>query len=116
MCIRIIKPGKEIKYDSSRPLEEQLCDSQHVVINYEPRNSDIDRFSDELERLCRVGTSINVSVDVNYDNYFKGAKAKKRIGRLLRDLDLNETVKALVTLQAGIDKKLEELANCCHKR
>lgn len=116
MCIRIIRPNSEIKYDSTKPLEEQLCGSQHVVINYEPLNNDIDSFSDQLERLCKIGTSISVSVDVRYDNYLKGAKAKKRISRLLKDLDLNETVKALVTLQSGLDKKLEELANYCHKR
>lgn len=116
MCIRIIKPGEEFQYDSTKSLEEQLCGSQHVVINYEPKNNDIDRFSDELEKLCKRGTSINVSVDVVHNNHIKGAKAKKRVGRLMNDLNLNEAVKLLVTLQSKVDRKLEELADFCHKR
>ena len=116
MCIKIIKSDSEARYDSSIPLEDQLCGSQHIVINYEPKNTDIDRFSDELERLCKTGTSIEVSVDVIHGNNLRGAKAKKRIGRLMKDLDLNEAVKLLVNLQSKTDKKLEELANHCYKR
>lgn len=116
MCIRIIKSDEEIKYDSSKPLEEQLCGSQHVVINYEPKNTDIDRFTEEVERMCKMGTSINVNVQVMHNNNIKGIKAKKRVGRLMKDLELNEAVKLLVNLQSNTDKKLEELADFCHKR
>lgn len=116
MCIRIIGQNTEAKYDSKRPLEEQLCGSEQIVIRYEPKDADIPKFVDEVERLCKTGISFNTNVNVVHNNHLKGAKAKKIMNKLMKDLNLNEAIKILVSLQSETDKTLESLSNFCQKR
>jgi hypothetical protein len=116
MCIKILNCNSEIKYDSSVPLENQLKNSEKVVINFDPKDPDMDVFLGEMERLVKTGISCNVSLDVKHNNYVGGAKAKKQIKRLRKDLDLNEAIKLLVTIQSELDKKLENISTICQKR
>lgn len=115
MCIKIVHKDAEVKYDSKKPLEEQLCGSERVVIRYEAKDTDIPVFVDEVERLCKTGISLNTHVKVIHNDHLKGQKAKKLMGRLMKDLDLNEAIKILVNLQSGTDKKLEEMASFCKR-
>lgn len=116
MCIRIVHENEEVKYDSSKPLEQQLHGSKSVIITYESKDSDINTFVDEVERLCRTGICINTDIKVIHNNHLKGIKAKKLMKRLTKDLDLNEAIKILVTMQSEMNKKLEMLSSFCTKR
>lgn len=115
MCIRIKGYDSEIKYNSKTPLEDQLIGRQEVIIKYDPKDPDMDRFLVEMERLCRQGISTNVKIDVVHNNFFKGIKAKKQISRLNKDLSLNEAIKILTNLQSTTDRVLEELSVICRK-
>lgn len=116
MCIRIIHENEEVKYDSSEPLEQQLLGSKRVVVTYEPKDRDIDRFVAEVERLCKTGVSISANVEVVHKNSVGGAKAKKLMKRLTKDLELNEAIKILVTMQSEMNRKLEVLSTFCAKK
>jgi hypothetical protein len=116
MCVRLIDDGMVCNYDSSRPLEEQIGNDTQVVINYEPKDPDINTFLVEMERLCKSGISANVKVEIQHNNAIKGIKAKKQLKRLKKDLDLNQAIKLLVNLQRKTDITLEELSNFCRER
>lgn len=117
MCVKIIAAAGTItKYDSKKPLEDQVKSDCQVVVNYESKDPDIEAFLDEMERLCKNGISTNIKVDVKHGNTVKGAKAKKQVRRLMKDLNLNEAIKILTTLNHSTNKTLEELANFCLKR
>ena len=112
MCIKI----DQLKYDTKRPLEEQLKNSEKVVINYDPKDPDMDHFLGEMERLVKTGISCNVSLDIAHNNFLNGARAKKQVKRLKKDLDLNEAIKLLVTLHSELDKKLGNMSAFCRER
>ena len=116
MCIKILNCNSSLSYDSSKPLEDQLKNADEVVIKYDPKDPDMDRFIEEMERLAKTGISCNVSLDVAHNNNIKGAKAKKQIKRLRKDLDLNEAIKILVNIHSELDKQLEAISLFCHKR
>lgn len=116
MCIRIIHKDAEVKYNSKKPLEQQLYGSEQVVIKYEPKDRDIDIFVGEVERLCKTGICINTNIKVLHNDNLKGAKAKKLMGRLSKDLNLNEAIKILVTMQSETNKKLEALSTFCNRK
>jgi len=116
MCIRIIHENEEVKYDSSRPLEEQLLGSKSIIVTYDSKDSDIDVFVGEVERLCKTGVCLDTNVKVIHNNHLKGAKAKKLMERLSKDLELNEAIKILVTMQSEMNKKLEKLSSFCTNR
>lgn len=113
MCVRIIGPDTETKYDAKRPLEEQIKGSEQIVIRYEPKDPDIDKFLGEMERFCKMGISTNITVEVSHKNSLKGARAKKQVNRIMRDLDLNEAIKLLVNLHSKCDRTLREMSNIC---
>jgi hypothetical protein len=114
MCIKIINSGVECSYDNSKPLEDQLCDSSEIHIKYEPKDSNMDRFLDEMERLCKTGVSANVNVDFSHNSNITGMKMKKQINRLTKDLHLNEAIKILTKLQSTTDGALRELSDFCN--
>ncbi len=116
MCVKIINPDSEVKYNSAIPLEEQIKASKRVRITYEKKDPDIDKFLCEMERLCRNGTSIYLDVEVLHNNQIKGARANKQMKRLMKDLNVNEAIKLLVKLQRVTDITLGELADYCQKR
>lgn len=116
MCIKILNFDASLKYDSSVPLEEQLKDAQEVVIDYDPKDPDMDVFLDEMERLAKTGISCNVRLAVSSNRHIAGAKAKRQISRLKKDLDLNEAIKILVNIHSELDKTLESISIFCHKR
>lgn len=115
MCVRILGTNSNIKYDSSVPLEEQIKNSEKVVITYEPKDTDITKFIDEVERLCKQGISADIAIEVLHNNHLNGAKAKKQMKRLMKDLELNKAVKLLVKMQSNMDNSLEELSNFCKR-
>jgi hypothetical protein len=116
MCIKIVNSLQEVKYDANVPLENQICSSDRIVVNYEPKDPDIDTFLGEMERLCRSGISANVNVEVTHNNNLKGARTRNQLKRLMKDLNVNEAIKLLATLHHTADRYLGELADYCQKR
>lgn len=113
MCIKIVTSTEEISYDMERPLEDQIRGSRRIVVNYEPFDPTIDKFLDEVERLCKNGVTANLNIKFNHNNNLIGAKIGKEMTKLSKDLDINEVIKLMVTAQAEADKKLEELSSIC---
>ena len=113
MCIKIVKLKEEVSYDSNKPLEEQIKGSKQIIINYEPKDLSVDKFLDEVERMCKNGISASLNIKFNHNNHIAGAKAKKKVAKLSKDLNINELVKAVVSAHADADKKLEEIAQSC---
>lgn len=113
MCIKILRSKEEFSYDSEKPLEEQIKGSRQIIVNYEPFDPSIDKFLDEVERLCKNGITANLNIKFNHNNNLKGIKIRKEMLKLSRDLDINEIIKIMVIAQAEADKKLEELSGIC---
>jgi hypothetical protein len=116
MCVKIKSINSEAKYNPRVPLELQVSDCDKIVIKYEAKDPDIDKFIGEMERCCKTGINLNIDVDVAHQNDIKGAKAKKQVKRLLKDLNLNEAIKLLVMAHSKTDRKLEEMANFCLRK
>jgi hypothetical protein len=116
MCIKILHCESTTKYDSSKSLSEQLNNAKEVIIDYDPKDPDLDKFLGEMEKLVQKGISCNVSLDITHNNHLKGAKAKKQIKRIKKDLDLNEAIKFLVNIHSEFDKQLESISLFCRKR
>ena len=112
MCVKIIKNKKEVAYDSSRPLEEQIGDGK-VVVDYQPEDPAIGKFVDEVERICQNGIACNLNIVVKTNNILKGARVKRKAEALEFQLKLNDLIKLMAIGQAKADSKLEELANYC---
>jgi len=113
MCIKIVVSKKEVKYDVKRPLEEQIVGSSQIVINYEPKDPSIDKFLDEVDRLCKNGISAKLNIKINTNSHILGMKSKKEIFKIAKDIEINEVIKIMTTMQAEADKKLEEMVNYC---
>jgi hypothetical protein len=116
MCIKIFNSTSETEYDSGKPLEEQVGDSNRIVIDYSPEDSSIDKFVGEVERICKNGVSCNLNIEVLTNNILKGAKVKRQTRALEFDLKLNDLIKLMATAQSHVDKKLEEMSELCLKR
>lgn len=116
MCIKIVKSKEEFKYDMNKPLEDQLKGSQQVIINYEPKDQSIDKFLDEIERLCKNGISAKLNIRFNHNNNLGGARIRNEMIKLTNDLDVNEVIKLMALVHAEADKKLEEIENYCNRK
>lgn len=116
MCIRIINSESEVKYNASIPLEHQLNGGERIVVKYERKDPDIGKFVREIERLSKNGISANINVEVLYSDDLQGAKTKKLVKKLVKDLDVNEVIKLLANFHHTSDKILGELAIYCQKR
>jgi len=116
MPIRIITAESEVKYNASVPLENQINGGERIIVRYEKKNPDIGKFVREIERLSRNGISANISVEVLHSDDLQGAKTKKLVKKLVKDLDINEVIKLLTNFHHTSDKRLGELAIYCQKR
>jgi len=113
MCVKIANSISEVKYDSKKPLEEQLNGYNKVIIKYESKDPDIDKFLEEMERCCKTGVCLNIDVDMSHGNNLKGMRAKRQAKRLVKDLNLNEAIKLLVNMHSQADRTLKEMSDFC---
>ena len=116
MCIKIFNSTNEVEYDMEKPLEDQVSDSNKIVIDYSPEDPSIDKFVGEVERICKSGVSCNLNIEVLTNNILKGAKIKRQTKALEFDLKLNDLIKLMALAQSHVDKKLEEMSELCLKR
>ena len=113
MCIKIIRAEDEIKYDISKPLEEQIVGSKQIVVDYEPNDPSLMKFLCEIERFCQTGVDRTFNIKVKHNNHVMGAKAKSRIAKYSDAMNVNELIKKMALSYAETDKRLEELATIC---
>lgn len=115
MCVKIVKEDLELKYDPEIPLEKQLEGSEEVFINYDSNDDSITKFLSEMERVCSIGLDLNVKINFVNNNSIQGARSKRKVKKIKKDLNLNEAIKILVDLQSKTDKTLKELSAFCRK-
>lgn len=113
MCIKIIRADDEIKYDISKPLEDQIRGSKQIVVDYEPNDPSLDKFLDEIERFCQTGVNRTFNIKVKHNNNVMGAKVKSKMKEYAKDMNLNEVIRSLVNIYSEADKKLEEISTMC---
>lgn len=116
MCIKIISLNESLPYDLNKPLEEQIRGAKQVVINYEPNDPSIEKFLDEVERVCQNGIGCQFGISVVHNNHLFGAKIKKKAAFLENGLNVNDLIKMMALEHSEIDRKLEALANFCTQR
>ena len=117
MCIKIKSCQGTIEYDVQEPLEHQLSNDCQVIIDYKASKDDdeIGTFVKEMSRLSKSGFSKYIDIKFSHNNQIIGAKAKKQVDKLTKDLKLNEAIKLLVTLQKKANDTLVELSDICRK-
>jgi hypothetical protein len=113
MCVNIVTQKRKIKYNTDKPLEEQIGKCNRVVVDYNQEDKDVLIFMKELERIVKNGISVDLNVQVIHNDNIKGFRAKKRIDKLKNDLDINDIIKYMVKSQKEVDEKLNDLINCC---
>lgn len=116
MCIKIVTTQEEVEYDTQRPLEDQLEQSNKIVIDYHPEDTSIDKFMDEVERLCKTGVSCNLNIEVATNDSIGGARLKRKATKAELNLKLNDLIKLMATSQIHADNKLVEMLQVCLKR
>ena len=115
MCIKIIKDDLEIKYNPEIPIEQQLKGSEEIYIKYDSSDKTIGRFLSEMEKICAMGLNLDVKINFTNNDSIQGAKTKRKIKKIKKDLNLNEAIKILAILQSKTDETLKELSNFCRK-
>jgi hypothetical protein len=113
MCIKIFYSQDSKVYDAKEPLTDQLRGCKEIIIDYDSKDSSIDTFMDEVEKLCDSGLSMKLNIRVLHKNQIKGAATKRRVTRLSFQTELNDFIKMMALSHAEADKKLEELSEMC---
>ena len=111
MCIKIVNDKQEVSYDDSKPLEDQLLGCEQIIVNYEPFDTKIDKFLQEVDRFSRTGISEKLNIKVMHNNHIFGFKVKQKLQQASNKLVLNDIIKLMVLSQLETDRKLEELAH-----
>ena len=113
MCIKIVNAQQEISYDADRPLEEQIAGCEQIIVNYEPFDTKIDKFLQEVDRFSRTGVNAKLSIKVIHNNNIFGFKIKQKLKQATDDMVLNDIIKLMVLSQIETDSKLKELSETC---
>lgn len=113
MSVKIFYGNKSALYNPNKCLETQLKGSKEVVIDYDPKDSSIEKFIDGLEKLCDSGMSNTLNLKVVHNNHIEGASTRKKAGELEKSFDVNRLIKMMASSYSEMDKKLEELSEMC---
>jgi len=113
MSVKIFYSKKIATYDPDKPLQHQLKGCKKVVIEYEPKDSSIDRFIDEIEQLCDKNNSTVLNINLVHNDFIAGAKLKKRVKKLETNTSVNTLIKMMASGYSETDKKLEQIASIC---
>jgi hypothetical protein len=112
MCVNIIKSDEILSYKPELSFEEQIRDSQEVVIDCNIDCPKVAKFLDEVENICRNGKTLPITLyttDITRLNLFSKTK------RLNNELLLNDIVGQLALIHKNTDVKLKELSDICLK-
>jgi hypothetical protein len=112
MCVEIFKFDSKQSYKPELPFEEQVLDSQEILIDCEPNCPKVVKFLNEVERVCKLGQSLPINIKLaNNSNLNLFSKTKK----LNEELLLNDIIGQAVLIHKNTDDKLKELSEMCLK-
>lgn len=113
MCIKIVRTTEEFEFDPGQPLEQQVRGAKKVIIDYNPNDSRIDSFMDQIQRIIRTGTGCSMNIQVNPNNSLAGLRFERQLELFNRDLEINEVVSSLTQMHNNVYKKLSEIYDMC---
>lgn len=117
MCVKIKTLSNSTLYRSDIPLVDQIKESNEILVYYKmEKDEDVELFIEELERMLRSGVDFDMKVKVIHNNHLNGARAKKKIERLLKGFQVNTVVKHAVKNHANIDRELKDMVNTMSAR
>lgn len=113
MCVKLIKAKQEIPYDMGVPLEDQIKGCSKVIVDFRPNDPQLEKFMDEIERFAETGLSFKFNVQVIHNAQILGAKIKKQVKKVQKDLSVNELIKLMALAFDNSDRKLSEISEMC---
>ena len=113
MCIRIVRSHEEVEFEPSEPLEYQVRGAKEVVISYDPEDTRIQSFMDQMDRIVKSGVGCQMNIRVNSDHSLSAYRFERQLNEASYDLDLNKAIKILVSTHNETDKKLSEMQQLC---
>lgn len=115
MCIKIVRSHDQFEFDPSKPLEYQVKGAREVVIDYNPDDSRIQSFIDQMDRIVKNGVGCQMNIKVNSNNSLKSYQFERRIAEASRNIEVNEAISMLVRNQLETDNKLQDMQQLCLK-
>ena len=112
MCVEIIKAENQESYKPELSFEEQIQGSKEVLIDCEPNCPKVAKFLDEVEKLCRNGQSLPITIKLADNSNIKLFSKTKKLNK---ELLTNDIIKQAVLLHKNADAKLKELSEMCVK-
>lgn len=112
MCVEIFKSDTKQSYKPELPFEEQFIGSKEVLIDCESNCPKVARFLDEVEKICKNGQSLPITIRLADNSNLKLFKETKKLNK---DLFLNDIIGHAVLLHKNTDDKLKELSEMCIK-
>ncbi len=115
MCIKIIRSHETVEFEPLELLEQQIGGAKQVVIDYDPDDSRIQCFMEQMDRIVKTGVGCQINIKVNNNKHLNGIKLDRQLKKFSVDLDVNEVVKTLVNNYSETDKRLSEIQEMCLK-
>jgi hypothetical protein len=112
MCVEILKLDEKQSYKPELPFAEQFVGSSEVLIDCEPNCPKVAKFLDEVEKICRNGQSLPITIRLA-DNTSLNLFSKTK--KLNKELAVNDIVRQMVLVHKNTDDKLKELSEICLK-
>lgn len=112
MCVEIIKPENQQSYRPELPFDIQICGCQEVLIDCGTNCHKVSSFLDEVEKICKSGQSLPITIRLADNTDLKLFKKTKQLNH---DLLLNDIVSKAVLIHKNADDKLKELYDMCTK-
>lgn len=112
MCVEIFKSEGKSHYQPELSFEEQLKDSKEVLIDCSPNCPRVERFLNEVEKICKNGQSLPITIRLADNSNFKLFSKTKELNR---DLFLNDIIGQAALIHKNADTKLKELSEICSK-
>lgn len=116
MCITIVRTHEEVEFAPNEPLEYQIKGAKQVVINYDPTDSSIEQFMEQMDRIVKNGVSCQMNIKVNNNNFLNGYKFERKVEEANRNIEVNEVIKTLISNHYETDKKLCEISQMCTEK
>ena len=112
MCVEIFKLDEKQSYKPELPFEEQFVGSSEVLIDCEPNCPKVAKFLDEIEKICRNGQSLPITIRLADNTSLKLFSKTKKLNK---ELLINDIVGHMALLHKNTDDKLKELSDMCSK-
>lgn len=113
MCVKFRKAEFETLYDVDQPLDLQMQGANEIVVEYRPRDASVVKFVKEMEKMSREGLEEYPLITVNHNNDIAGARIKKKVEKISKDITLNKLMKLIAISHYEANRRLEEMVTMC---